>query len=197
MQRYLKRTRSLSTGARSLVFIAIFALIGAGCTALASDSGSNGGSETVPPAVEMIVEGNTFVDQVNGQFRVKLDERPGGMRQTNVVNFDFNDGNRIFVAKLTLEPEIGAIPWHTHPGPIAASVIEGELTVTYAGDCVPRTYQAGESFLEWGTDVHMAQNLHDGETVVVIAAMGIPEGAMITHPVDQDADDWADPCPES
>jgi quercetin dioxygenase-like cupin family protein len=185
--------------ARSISIVAIIAIILAGCTAQAvgndqMDHGSNGGSETVPPEVEMIVGGNVFVDTVNGQFRVKLADKEGGMRQTHVKNFNFDRGNQIFVAKLTLEPEIGAIPWHTHPGPIAASVIQGEFTVTYADDCVPRTYKAGESFLEWGTDIHKGENLHNGETVVVIVPMGIPNGAPITNPVDQSAEDWTEPC---
>ena len=158
------------------------------------DATGNDAEGPVPPDIDMIVEGNVFVDDVRGAFDVDLAEYPEGIDDTRSAEFDFADGNQIFVAELTFEPEVGMIPWHTHPGPIAASVVEGEFTVTYTDDCVARTYETGESFLEWGDDVHMGQNLSDEETRVVIVPMGIPEGEEITQPVDQEADDWEQPC---
>lgn len=56
----------------------------------------------------------------------------------------------------------GNFGWHSHPGPVVVVVKAGELTF-YDGDdpsCTPRTYVAGQVFVDSGQGhVHYASNL--------------------------------------
>lgn len=52
--------------------------------------------------------------------------------------------------------------WHTHPGPVFISVIEGTMTFYEGGDpdCRPLVLQAGQGFVDGRTDrhAHIARN---------------------------------------
>jgi quercetin dioxygenase-like cupin family protein len=55
----------------------------------------------------------------------------------------------------------GATGWHSHPGPVLVTVKTGELTLVYADDpsCEGRTYRAGQSFVDRGSEMrHIALN---------------------------------------
>jgi quercetin dioxygenase-like cupin family protein len=56
----------------------------------------------------------------------------------------------------------GTTGWHSHPGPAVAMIAAGELTLYSSEDptCTPRTYSAGEAFIDQGQGhVHLARNL--------------------------------------
>jgi quercetin dioxygenase-like cupin family protein len=113
----------------------------------------------------------SFPDEIDARFRVKLDT--GGRQIINVRELD-----HVFNVKITFEPG-AALPWHTHPGPAVATIQSGALTVTNAIDCVPRTYEAGQGFVDPGHgNVHMAISAdEDGnpvETVVHVTYFEVP-----------------------
>lgn len=80
------------------------------------------------------------------------------------------------------QPEIigGLIPlapgyesgWHTHPVPVFAYIMEGEITVDY-GTKGLRTYRAGDVFLEAMTWPHNARNLSDSKASVLVVYLGV------------------------
>jgi quercetin dioxygenase-like cupin family protein len=73
----------------------------------------------------------------------------------------------ISTAVVTLEAG-GRTALHEHPGPVVAYILEGALTVKEEGN-EPRTYHAGESFLE--TVGHWHQGFNAGTTPVKILAV--------------------------
>ncbi|MFL6798940.1 MAG: cupin domain-containing protein [Xanthobacteraceae bacterium] len=65
--------------------------------------------------------------------------------------------------------------WHTHPVPLAAYVLEGELTVDY-GPKGKRIYRAGDAFIEAVEQPHDGSSTGEGPArllVVVIGAEGL------------------------
>jgi hypothetical protein len=145
---------------------------------VAQQSEGNGmASQEVAPIVAVPLTGrHTFTDDVAVQIRDKPDQRP-----TEVVNV--NDATHLAVLEITIQP--GArFPWHTHPGPVAAAVTQGELVYVYADDCVRRHYPQ-TAFIDPGFDnVHMAFNPSSTEETVIIATFfGVPAEGPLTIPV--------------
>jgi hypothetical protein len=50
--------------------------------------------------------------------------------------------------------------WHTHPGPVFISVVEGRMTFYESDDpnCEPTVREKGEGFLDVGDHAHIARN---------------------------------------
>lgn len=121
-------------------------------------------AEELPPpiVVEPLTSRSSFTDDIEMQLRVNLDDR-----RTNVVNM--RRPSRTVVARITAQP--GAqFPWHTHPGPVLVTVVEGELTYVNADDCVERVYPEGTSFVDPGRgNVHTAFNSTPGQVTELIA----------------------------
>jgi quercetin dioxygenase-like cupin family protein len=73
--------------------------------------------------------------------------------------------SRTVVVKYVLQPG-AAFPWHSHTGPVVVNVKRG--TFTYVSDtCEKTAYEAGEAFVDLGTDVHSA--FAGPKTTVVVA----------------------------
>jgi quercetin dioxygenase-like cupin family protein len=147
--------------------------------AVAQQSDGNGvGTQQAPPIHAQPLTGrHAFMDDVAIQIRNKPDGRP-----TGVVNV--RDATHLAVLEITIQP--GArFPWHTHPGPVAVAVVEGEFRYIYADDCVPRDYSHG-AFIDPGFDnVHMAYNPSETTVTRVIATFfGVPADGPLTIPVD-------------
>ena len=56
----------------------------------------------------------------------------------------------------------GSTGWHSHPGPVVVLIKAGEFTFYSSEDptCTPRTYSAGQAFIDPGQGhVHLARNL--------------------------------------
>jgi len=73
----------------------------------------------------------------------------------------------------------GSTGWHTHPGPVFITVVEGELTFYEADDptCTGRLVRAGEGYVDTGHG-HIAIN-HDPanqatDVSVILAPVGLP-----------------------
>lgn len=128
--------------------------------------------------VELLGGPAEFTDAVAIQVRNKLDGRG-----TDTINLQ--DASNIITARVTFEP--GAVfGWHTHPGPVLITVVEGEFIYTLAEDCLDRWYPAGTALIDAGfQNVHSAYNpsLVNG-TVVVATFLGIPQGEAPTEFVD-------------
>jgi quercetin dioxygenase-like cupin family protein len=135
-------------------------------------------AEMPPIAVEMLTERAEYTDRVSAQIRFKFDGH--GMQVVNL-----RDASHVAVAKVTIQPA-AAFPWHTHPGPVLITVVEGDFVYVLANDCVERLYQAGEALIDAGGDnVHTAYNpSSENPTVVVATFLGVPADGPLTIPVD-------------
>lgn len=152
--------------------------------ATASGHGGTGGTETERTAVdgpagfsvEVLAPHATFPDDVAARFRINYEEGTG-----SVVSNLPRDASSVLVARVTWEPE-GTSGWHTHPGPVVVSVVEGEVELVNERDCVARTYAAGEAFIDPGQgSVHVASNPSETDDAVAFATfLGVPDGAPAT-----------------
>lgn len=124
-----------------------------------------------PIFIESLTGRYPFTDQVAVQMRIKLDGRA-----TNVVNTA--DPSNVTTLRITVQPN-ARFPWHTHPGPVVVSVVEGELTLVYADDCERRPY-AQATFVDPGNSVHMAYNGGTTETVLIATFFGAPDSGPVT-----------------
>jgi quercetin dioxygenase-like cupin family protein len=118
----------------------------------------------------LLAEPATFTAHTNATFRVRYDRR----RAHNAILT--RDISNTLVAEVTWEPD-GTSGWHTHPGPVIVNVIEGEVTVTNATDCAPRTYGAGEAFLDPGQgNIHIVTNASDTAGAKAVGTFfGVPD----------------------
>lgn len=125
--------------------------------------------------VEVLSGHATFTDNVGAKFRMKYGE--GGTIVSNLPS----DASTTLVARVTWDPE-GTSGWHTHPGPVIVSIAEGEVEVTNARDCLPRTYTAGEAFIDPGQgSVHVAVNPSESNCAIAYATfLGVPDGEPAT-----------------
>lgn len=143
-----------------------------------------------PIAVELLGGPAEFTDKVAIQIRNKFFDRG-----TDTINLQ--DASNVITAKVTFQP--GAVfPWHTHPGPVVITVVEGDFIYTLAEDCLDRWYPAGTALIDAGfSNVHSAYNPSDSqETVVVATFLGIPAGEGPTTFVDgPDPEDCPLPTP--
>lgn len=118
----------------------------------------------------------TFTDNVSAKLNVRYDRGPA-------LNANLpKDASNTITAEVAWEAE-GTSGWHTHPGPVVVNVTEGQVAVTNAIDCVPRTYSAGEAFLDPGQgNVHIADNTTPGggEAKAIATFFGVPDGGPAT-----------------
>jgi len=139
-----------------------------------------------PIQVELITPIAEFTDDVAIQVRNRFYGRG-----TDVMNL--RDASNIAVAKITIQPK-AVFPWHTHPGPVLITVVEGDFVYVLAEDCVDRWYPLGTAVIDAGFgNIHTAYNPSETEETVVIATfLGVPAGGPLTI-----LDDGPDPgfCP--
>lgn len=131
-----------------------------------------------PITVELLGGPAEFTDRVAVQIRNKFFGRG-----TDTINLQ--DASNIITARVTFQP--GAVfGWHTHPGPVLVTVVEGEFIYTLAEDCLDRWYPEGTALIDAGFgNVHSAYNpSFSEETVVVATFLGIPAGEPPTTFVD-------------
>lgn len=158
------------------------AIVGAGVTALAITVGTavtSRAAESDPPPIS--VEPLTPRSQFTDRLRIELTLKADGRRR-DVIRV--RDQSRTLVARIIVQP--GAqFPWHTHPGPVVANVVEGALTYVFADDCVHRPYPAGTVFIDPGQgNVHTAYNSTDSVTTVMATFFEVPADGPVTIPVD-------------
>ena len=129
---------------------------------------------------EVLAPHATFSDDVAAKFRLQYD------RGRTIVSNLPRDASTVVVAKVTWAPGASS-GWHTHPGPVIVSVVEGSVELTNARDCVTHTYSAGEAFLDPGQgNVHIATNVGNTDAVAYATFLGVPDGAPATE--------WVEPA---
>jgi len=126
--------------------------------------------------VEIHAEHSPFRDDVAA--RICIDYADDG-EETEVV--DLEDASSVIVAEVNWD-EGARSGWHRHPGMSIVTMVEGEIEHTMEGDCVPRTYAAGDSWIDPG-HVHKADS--EGGARAHITFLGIPEG--------EPATEWVEP----
>jgi quercetin dioxygenase-like cupin family protein len=171
---------------RAVVTVTVAVLVAANM--LTAAAGDEVASELDAPegyAVEILAGHTTFPDDVAAHFRFNYDE--GGARGGTTVR-NLSDASTLAAANV--EWELGGTSgWHTHPGPVIVAVTEGSVEVTNASDCVARTYEAGEAFVDPGQgNIHVAANASEANPAAATAMFfGIPDGEPATvwvEPVD-------------
>ena len=141
-----------------------------------------------PIAVQELTERSSVIDEASIEITLTVEDR-----DTQVL--ELSEPGRVAIAEITVQPG-AAFPWHTHPGPVIATLKQGTLVYVYADDCVERPYTAGELFIDPGFDnIHSAFNPSDDEAAVVVATFfNAPEGENgqgLTLPREPD-----DTCPD-
>jgi quercetin dioxygenase-like cupin family protein len=164
----------------TLVSLAVIALSLLALGVLATGVGpASAQSEAGGYDLEVLAPHSAFPDDIQAQFRIKLDGKDG----TEVINV--RDPDHAVVGKITFEPE-GSVGWHTHPGPAIVLVAQGAVTIIDGSDCVERVYEAGQAFVDPGRGhVHLAFNASEtDETVVYGTFLDVPAGEPATVPAD-------------
>ena len=108
------------------------------------------------------------------------EERDGG-RTLWKVKAEAEPALDIATQMITFAPG-GHSGWHTHPGPVFISVIEGTMTF-YEGDdpdCQPMVLHAGQGFVDGQTDrhAHIARNETDLPAKNLVTYF-VPPGALV------------------
>jgi quercetin dioxygenase-like cupin family protein len=98
---------------------------------------------------------------VSRQVKAPKEEREHGGRTIWKVKAEAEPALDIATQTITFAAG-GQSGWHTHPGPVFISVIEGTMTF-YEGDdpdCQPMVLHAGQGFVDGHTDehAHIARN---------------------------------------
>lgn len=125
-------------------------------------------------SAEVLAPHAAFPDDVAAAFSVVYDE---GDEETTFAR----DASNLVVVRATWEPG-GTSGWHTHPGPVLVNVVQGELDIVYADDCVTHTYTAGEAFVDTGQHAEIATNPSQDEGTEIYAAfLGVPDEAPPTQ----------------
>ena len=124
--------------------------------------------------VGTIVARAGFADRVDIMFKI----RQGHGKGTEVLHV--RNAADTVMQRIVIAPG-GHTGWHSHPGPVVVLVAAGELTF-YSGEdpaCAPRTYSAGQAFIDSGQGhVHIARNLSTTEeTVLWVTYFDVPPGA--------------------
>lgn len=134
-------------------------------------------------SVEVLAPHANFPDDVTAEFGITY---TGG--ELDPITSALDDASTVVVAKVTWRPG-GTSGWHTHPGPVIVTIVEGELELINERDCIARSYTASEAFIDPGQgNIHIANNPSETECAVAYATfLGVPDGEPATEwvkPVD-------------
>jgi quercetin dioxygenase-like cupin family protein len=85
----------------------------------------------------------------------------------------------IAVQRIVFQPG-GQSGWHSHPGPVFISVIEGTMTFYESDDptCTPTVRHAGEGFIDVGDHAHIARNETSEPAINVVTYLAPPAAAL-------------------
>ena len=155
------------------VTAAVAGVIASGAYVLPAAAQAQAQAPPQPIVAEPLTPRSVFVDDISLKFKIKPDGRA-----THVI--DVKDPSWTVVVRFTVQP--GAqFPWHSHAGPVVVNIVTGALTYVGAEDCVPRTYAAGQAFVDPGQGhVHTAFNPTNAPTVFVATFFDAPaEGPLL------------------
>jgi quercetin dioxygenase-like cupin family protein len=110
----------------------------------------------------------TFSDDIKATFRIKEHDR------STIVRVD--DPSEMVTGRISMIPG-GALPWHSHPGPVLVTVAAGELTLVDSHGCEVRRYPTGSSFMDSGQGhVHVAFNGGTTDVLIYATYLDVPAG---------------------
>ena len=127
--------------------------------------------------VEVIAEHAPFADDVAATFEITYQDDADG----EPIDVELDDASTAILAEATWE-EGARSGWHRHPGMSIVQMVEGEIEHVMEDDCVPRTYSAGDAWIDPG-HVHRADS-EDG-AFAYVTFLGIPDG--------EPATEWVEP----
>ncbi len=119
-----------------------------------------------------VVARASFKDQVDLKFKLKGDHN-------EVIHAP--EARDTVVQQIVIAPG-GTTGWHSHHGPAVAMIAAGELTLYSSEDptCTPRTYSAGEAFIDPGQGhVHIAFNLGSEDVEIWVTYFDVPPGGSV------------------
>jgi hypothetical protein len=123
------------------------------------------GTGTTSTLIGRATFGEAFkVKRETGDFEVEVEAKPA---------LD------VAVQRIVFQPG-GQSGWHSHPGPVFISVVEGTMTFYESDDpdCAPTVRHAGEGFLDVGDHAHIARN-ETSEPATNIVTYFAPPGAAL------------------
>ncbi|MEX0646896.1 MAG: hypothetical protein WEA56_09820 [Balneolaceae bacterium] len=123
--------------------------------------------------VDVLAPHAPFTDELAAQFRLTFAGTGGEAIENN-----FDDASTMIIAEVNWEESGSTSGWHMHPGIALVSMVDGEIEVTWDRDCEPRTYSAGDGWLDPG-DIHNATSVSNGAKAYV-TFLGIPDGEPAT-----------------
>ncbi len=104
-----------------------------------------------------------------------------GLTRTLVAKGDVSvPGHEAAIMSVQITPG-GVAAWHTHPGDEASMVVEGEVTVTLAGQ-PPKKVKAGEGFVIPAGTVHMAKNESATVTTKLVGVYFVDKSKPLASP---------------
>lgn len=150
-----------------------------GSASAADDTDDETSDVDEPDGFEVTVLGEhaPFTDDVAATF--ELTYADGETDEPTVVELE--DASTVVVAEATWEAGARS-GWHRHPGMSVVHMVEGEIEHTMEDDCVPRTYAAGDAWIDPGR-VHKADS-EDG-AFAYVTFLGIPD--------DEPPTEWVEP----
>lgn len=151
--------------------------------AATADTGENEDRVSQPEGfeTEVVAPHATFPDDVAAAFGVAYED---GAEDAAFRH----DSSTVVIVRARLEPG-GTSGWHGDKGPVIGSVVEGEIDVTFedkdAGECITRTYAAGEALVATGEHDDVVENASDTEPAVAyLIFLGVPAGEPPSNPVE-------------
>ena len=119
-------------------------------------------------------------------FRVKTSGQPLGGPNA-LLDFEATAKTNLDTVVQTHDFAVGASSgWHTHPGPVFITVLQGQLTFYEVDDpnCTPKVVSAGQGFVDTGHG-HIGRNesgLPAKDVTVAIAPVGAPFRSELSAP---------------
>ncbi|AGB37151.1 cupin domain-containing protein [Natronococcus occultus] len=171
-------TSSLGNFSRRTVLKAGAAASGAialSASATADDEDETDVDEPDGFEVTVVAEHAPFPDEVAATFDVTYDDAE------DPITVNLEDASTVVLAEAVWE-EGARSGWHRHPGMSIVRMLEGEIDHTMEDDCVSRTYEAGDAWIDPG-HIHKADS-EDG-AVASVTFLGIPDG--------EPATEWVEP----
>jgi quercetin dioxygenase-like cupin family protein len=131
-------------------------------------SGESARADAAPPVTQVLAR-SQFPDELSAFYLY----RTAGSHPTDVIRL--NSGSDLVVVKVTI-PAGSSVDWHTHPGPGTIAVAQGTLTLTWAHDCMPHDYAAGQAAFDSPNMVMRADNFGSTDVIAYVTFLGIPPG---------------------
>ena len=117
-----------------------------------------------------VVARASFVDPVDAKFKTQEEQRQEILHAPELLE--------TVMQQIVIGPG-GSTGWHSHPGPVVVLIKSGALTFYSSEDptCTPRTYSAGQAFIDRGQGhVHLARNLGGQNVELWATYFDVPVG---------------------